>query len=246
MTAPNSVETFSPAGSGSLPASRSSADARAGDSGGGSAAVKGREGAAVSDATAVEGRDDSPAVGGRDEEDLDGPALRLEVDLVAPLRVLHPLVRVGHLERRARGRLDGDDGVLLEGLDRADVLVRDERVVRVRPRRGFRRMHDHSDWSEAEIRQAFNRFDANRSGKLDYRELRHALRALGVDVTDRESVRVLQSYDEDGNGLISKAEFRKAVFALGIDIIRRMCRCRRRCRAWRAADATAGERQSRV
>ena len=46
-----------------------------------------------------------------------------------------------------------------------------------RPRRGFRRMHDHSDWSEAEIRQAFNRFDANRSGKLDYRELREALRA---------------------------------------------------------------------
>ena len=70
MTAPNSVETFfSPAGSsaaGSLPASRSSRE-RVGDSGGGSAAVKGREGAAVSDATAVEGRDDSPAVGGRDD-----------------------------------------------------------------------------------------------------------------------------------------------------------------------------------
>ena len=50
MTAPNSVETFfSPAGSaaGSLPASRSSADARAGDSGGGSAAVKGRDGVVI-------------------------------------------------------------------------------------------------------------------------------------------------------------------------------------------------------
>ena len=67
MTAPNSVETFSPAGSGSLPASRSSRE-RVGDSGGGSAAVAGRDGAAVSDATAVEGRDDaSPAVGGRDD-----------------------------------------------------------------------------------------------------------------------------------------------------------------------------------
>ena len=72
-------------------------------------------------------------------------------------------------------------------------------------------MHDHSDWSEAEIRQAFNRFDANRSGKLDYRELRHALRALGADVTDRESVRVLQSYDEDGNGLMEIDEFRRLV-----------------------------------
>ena len=67
MTAPNSVETFSPAGSGSLPASRSSKD-RGGDSGGGSAAVKGREGAAVSEATAVEGlEDNSPAVCGRED-----------------------------------------------------------------------------------------------------------------------------------------------------------------------------------
>ena len=77
MTAPNSVETlFSPAGSsaaGSLPASRSSSAAGAtrrpggGDSGG-SAAVKGREGAAVSEATAVEGlEDNSPAVCGRED-----------------------------------------------------------------------------------------------------------------------------------------------------------------------------------
>ena len=70
MTAPNSVETFfSPAGSaaGSLPASRSSR-LRGGDSGGASATVAGRDGAAVSEATAVDGRYDSPAAGGREDD----------------------------------------------------------------------------------------------------------------------------------------------------------------------------------
>ena len=104
MTAPNSVETFSPAGSGSLPASRSSADARAGDSGGGSAAVKGREGAAVSEATAVEGRDDSPAVCGLED---DSPAVGGRED----------------------GRDDGrDDDAAVEGRD-ASRSVSDASVV---------------------------------------------------------------------------------------------------------------------
>ena len=40
------------------------------------------------------------------------------------------------------------------------------------------------------IRAAFNRFDANASGRLDYRELRNALNALGLDVTRRESAEV--------------------------------------------------------
>ena len=72
-------------------------------------------------------------------------------------------------------------------------------------------MHDHSDWSEAEIRQAFNRFDANRSGKLDYRELRHALRALGADVGEAEATRVLQEFDRNKDGVLSLDEFRRLV-----------------------------------
>ena len=66
-------------------------------------------------------------------------------------------------------------------------------------------------WSDSDIRAAFRRFDANNSGKLDYRELRTALRGLGVDVNEREAVRVLQSYDEDGNGLMELDEFSRLV-----------------------------------
>ena len=66
-------------------------------------------------------------------------------------------------------------------------------------------------WSDSDIRAAFRRFDANNSGKLDYKELRTALRGLGVDVNEREAVRVLQSYDGDGNGLMELDEFSRLV-----------------------------------
>ena len=66
-------------------------------------------------------------------------------------------------------------------------------------------------WSDSDIRAAFRRFDANNSGKLDYKELRPALRGLGVDVNEREAVRVLQSYDGDGNGLMELDEFSRLV-----------------------------------
>ena len=66
-------------------------------------------------------------------------------------------------------------------------------------------------WSDSDIRAAFRRFDANNSGKLDYKELRTALRGLGVDVNEREAVRVLQSYDGDGNGLMDLDEFSRLV-----------------------------------
>ena len=52
------------------------------------------------------------------------------------------------------------------------------------------------------IKNTFDRFDTNRSGRLDYRELRNCLNALGIDVTGREAAEVLTSYDADGNGLM--------------------------------------------
>ena len=47
------------------------------------------------------------------------------------------------------------------------------------------------------VRAAFDAFDANHSGYLDYRELRHALSYLGVDVgSDRAAAAVLYAYDD--------------------------------------------------
>ena len=51
-------------------------------------------------------------------------------------------------------------------------------------------------WSYAEIGRAFALYDANRSGKLDYRELRAALRGMGATAEDSEVAQILRSYDE--------------------------------------------------
>ena len=66
-------------------------------------------------------------------------------------------------------------------------------------------------WSDTEVRAGFRRYDANNSGKLDYKELRVALRGLGVNADNTEATRILQAYDEDGNGLMDLSEFTRLV-----------------------------------
>ena len=68
---------------------------------------------------------------------------------------------------------------------------------------------------DATIKAVFDRFDVNRSGRLDYRELRTCLRALGLDVTRREAAEVLLAYDADANGLMELLEFARLVHELG-------------------------------
>jgi hypothetical protein len=65
------------------------------------------------------------------------------------------------------------------------------------------------------VRAAFQRFDANRSGHLDYRELRVALRTLGIDYSSSQAARALQAYDADASGLMELREFRSLVRHLG-------------------------------
>ena len=65
------------------------------------------------------------------------------------------------------------------------------------------------------VRAAFARFDRNGSGRLDYWELREALRALGIDATSIDAARTLRAYDADGNGLMELDEFKALVKRLG-------------------------------
>ena len=66
----------------------------------------------------------------------------------------------------------------------------------------------------ADIRDAFVGFDRNRSGKLDYKELRDALRVLGLDVNSDDATKILARYDSDRNGLMDLDEFAKLVYEL--------------------------------
>jgi len=73
----------------------------------------------------------------------------------------------------------------------------------------------HQPRADATIRAVFERFDANRSGRLDYSELRNCLHALGIDVTPPEAARVLAQYDADRSGLMELDEFVRLSHSLG-------------------------------
>jgi Ca2+-binding EF-hand superfamily protein len=59
----------------------------------------------------------------------------------------------------------------------------------------------------ADVRDTFMRHDRNRSGRLDYRELRNTLEALSLDTTTSHAADLLKRYDADGNGLLDLDEF---------------------------------------
>ena len=52
----------------------------------------------------------------------------------------------------------------------------------------------------ADVRAAFERFDVNRSGKLDYRELRNALQAAGLDLRQVNAEELLRRHDAYQDG----------------------------------------------
>jgi len=59
------------------------------------------------------------------------------------------------------------------------------------------------------VRLVFDMHDVNRSGYLDYRELRNALRSLGVAVSSPAAASLLLSYDERPDGRLDIVEFRR-------------------------------------
>ena len=58
-----------------------------------------------------------------------------------------------------------------------------------------------------EIREAFNLFDTDHSGSIDYRELKAAMRALGFEVKKEELKKMITDIDADGSGQIEFPEF---------------------------------------
>ena len=63
------------------------------------------------------------------------------------------------------------------------------------------------------VRAAFDKFDADGSGRLERGELLKVLEELGLDVRDGEFVSyaeaLMEDYDADGNGELDFEEFKK-------------------------------------
>ncbi|CAL9731157.1 cell division control protein 31 [Monosporozyma unispora] len=68
-----------------------------------------------------------------------------------------------------------------------------------------------------EIYEAFNLFDMNSDGLLDYHELKVALRALGFTLDNKSVIDIIDKYDTTGNRLISYDDFFIVAGAMIVD-----------------------------
>jgi centrin-3 len=66
-----------------------------------------------------------------------------------------------------------------------------------------------SDAHKTEIKEAFELFDTNKDGAVDYHELKVAMRALGFDLKKAEVLKILRDHDKSGHGLLNFEDFAK-------------------------------------
>lgn len=70
----------------------------------------------------------------------------------------------------------------------------------------------HAELSEdqrAEIQEAFELFDTDKDGAIDYHELKVAMRALGFDLKKPELLKILRENDASGSGLMEWKDFER-------------------------------------
>ena len=66
-----------------------------------------------------------------------------------------------------------------------------------------------SDEQKQEIKEAFELFDTDKDGSVDYHELKVAMRALGFDLKKAEVLKILRDHDKSGHGLLEFEDFVK-------------------------------------
>merc|ERR1711959_620383 len=74
-------------------------------------------------------------------------------------------------------------------------------------KKGAGRVKALSEEQVEDVREAFELFDIDHSGAIDVRELKAAIRALGMDVSAEELKKMVGDVDKDGNGTIEFPEF---------------------------------------
>jgi len=74
------------------------------------------------------------------------------------------------------------------------------------------RMDERQRDPEEDLRDAFNMFDADRSGYIDRDEVRALMKKLAQTLTEDEIDAIMEEVDTDGDGEISFQEFRAMMF----------------------------------
>ena len=65
--------------------------------------------------------------------------------------------------------------------------------------------------SDVDIRAMFNKHDGNFDRRIDHRELRSALKSLGLDTDSSGALSILQRYDVNRHGLLDLDDFARVV-----------------------------------
>ena len=68
-------------------------------------------------------------------------------------------------------------------------------------------IEDHLALSSKSVLKAFQRFDADHSGALDYDEFRQVIRRYNIEMSDENYLEVMKNFDPDGGGQIEYNEF---------------------------------------
>ena len=70
-----------------------------------------------------------------------------------------------------------------------------------------RQKTDLSDEQKQEIKEAFELFDTDKTGTIDYHELKVCMRALGFDVKKQEVLNLMREFDREQSGQIEYPDF---------------------------------------
>ncbi|EAU92433.1 centrin 3 [Coprinopsis cinerea okayama7 len=79
--------------------------------------------------------------------------------------------------------------------------------------RAKRRTHktELTEEQKQEIKEAFELFDTDKDGCIDYHELKVAMRALGFDMKKAEVLKILRDHDKTGQNLMDFEDFAKVM-----------------------------------
>ena len=82
-----------------------------------------------------------------------------------------------------------------------------------------------SDEQKQEIKEAFELFDTDKDGCVDYHELKVAMRALGFDLKKAEVLKIIRDHDKSGHGLMDFEDFVKISTCPTVGISPYVLRC---------------------
>ena len=91
------------------------------------------------------------------------------------------------------------------------------------PRKVFKAAPPRDPGVDPNLVSAFKSFDADSDGFLNHSELRAALAAMGLDVSDADSAAMLRAYDDSPDGKMDMTEFIKLIGDLQAGTVRPLC-----------------------